>query len=288
MHFDQAIDRTISILFSVSTLVVVALGLAVIFGMMRIINLAHGEFMMVGAFATLWGTRHGLSLWLAMLLAPVAVGLFGLVVERTIIRRLYGRILDTMLATWGLSLVMVQLVVILFGPSTHGIATPLGSLRIGSYSESAYSLFLIAITAVLLVVTYLVFTRTGYGVMAQATTELPEMAAALGIDAERVNMITFAFGSALAGAAGAVLAPITGVVPTMGVAYVAKAFMTVIVGGPAVLTGSGTAAALLGGVDNAVTYWTTSFYGQGTLLIVAIVLLRVMPRGLSGSWRRQL
>jgi branched-chain amino acid transport system permease protein len=223
-----------------------------------------------------------------MLLAPVAVGLFGLAVERTIVRRLYGRILDTMLATWGLSLVMVQIVVMTFGPSTHGIATPLGSVRIGAYSESVYSLLLIAIAAVLLTATYLVFTRTRYGIMAQATTELPEMSAALGIDAQRVNMVTFALGSALAGAAGAVLAPITGVVPTMGSAYVAKAFMTVIVGGQAVLTGSGTAAALLGGVDNAVTYWTTSFYGQGALLVVAIVLLRVMPRGLSGTWKRQL
>jgi branched-chain amino acid transport system permease protein len=288
MQLDQLLDRTISLLFSVSTLAIVALGLAVIFGMMRIINLAHGEFMMYGAFATLWGTRHGLNLWLAMLLAPVAVGLFGLVVERLIIRRLYGRILDTMLATWGLSLVMVQLVVIWFGPSTHGIATPLGSVRIGDYSESVYSLVLIGIVVVLFAATYLVFTRTRYGILAQATTERPEMAAALGIDASRINMITFAIGSALAGAAGAVLAPITGVVPTMGAAYVAKAFMTVIVGGQAVLTGSGTAAALLGGVDNTVTYWTTSFYGQGALLIVSIVLLRVMPRGLSGNWRRQL
>ncbi|HKG24365.1 MAG TPA: hypothetical protein VKB09_01905, partial [Thermomicrobiales bacterium] len=91
MQPDQLLDRTVSLLFSVSTLAIVALGLAVIFGMMRIINLAHGEFMMYGAFATLWGTRHGLNLWLAMLLAPVAVGLFGLVVERLIIRRLYGR-----------------------------------------------------------------------------------------------------------------------------------------------------------------------------------------------------
>jgi branched-chain amino acid transport system permease protein len=288
VEFDQSLNLLINVLFSVATLVVAALGLAVIFGMMRIINLAHGEFMMVGAFTVLAATRVGLNLWLAMALASLVVGLIGLVVERLIIRRLYGRILDTMLATWGLSLVMVQLIVIIFGSATHGVATPLGSLTIGGYSVAHYSLLLIGAAVVLPLATYLVFTRTTYGVMAQATAELPEMAAALGINADRVNMITFAFGAGLSGAAGALLAPITGVVPSMGVAFVAKAFMTVIVGGQAFLTGATAAAGLLGSVDSLVSYWTTSFLGQGALLVVAIVLLRVMPRGLSGRWRRAL
>ena len=288
MELDQTLNLAISVMVSISTLVIVALGLAVIFGMMRIINLAHGEFIMVGAFATLAGTRAGLSVWLAMFFGPIAVGILGLVVEVTIIRRLYGRLLDTMLATWGLSLVLVQLVVDIFGPATRGIATPLGSFRIGDYSISQYSLFLIVMAGLLLALTYVVFTRTGYGIKAQATTQLPEMAAALGINAARVNTITFAFGSALAGAAGALLAPVTGVVPSMGATFVAKAFMTVIVGGQAILLGSTSAAALLGSVDRVVSYWTTSFLGQGALLVVAIVLLRVMPRGLSGSWKRQL
>ena len=288
MEPDQALNLALSVLTSIATLIIVALGLAVVFGMMRIINLAHGEFIMLGAFALLAGTRAGLGIWPAMLLAPPAVGLVGLVVERLVIRHLYGRMLDTMLATWGLSLALVQLVVIVFGPSTQGVATPLGSVRFGDYSVSQYSLLMVVLAAALLLVTYLIFTRTRYGVMAQATTELPEMAAALGINAERVNMVTFAFGAALAGAAGALLAPTTGVVPNMGAAFVAKAFMTVIVGGQAVLTGSTAASGLLGAVDNVVSYWTTAFLGQGALLAVAIVLLRLMPRGLSGGWRRQL
>jgi urea ABC transporter permease protein UrtB len=285
---DQIVSLLISVLFSVSTLVIIALGLAVIFGMMRIINLAHGEFLMLGAFAVLAATRAGLPIWPAMLLAPLVVGVLGLVIERLVIRHLYGRILDTMLATWGLSLVLTQLATIIFGPATQGIATPLGSVQIGAYSISQYSLVLIVVAILLLALTYLVFTRTRYGLMAQATTQLPEMASALGIDVQRMNMVTFAFGSALAGAGGALLAPISGVVPTMGVAFVAKAFMTVIVGGQALLVGSTAAAGLLGTVDNVVSYLTTPFLGQGAVLVVAIVLLRLLPQGLSGRWKRQL
>jgi branched-subunit amino acid ABC-type transport system permease component len=214
---DQIVSLLISVLFSVSTLVIIALGLAVIFGMMRIINLAHGEFLMLGAFAVLTATRAGLPIWAAMLLAPLVVGVMGLVIERLVIRHLYGRILDTMLATWGLSLVLTQLATVIFGPATQGIATPLGSVRIGAYSIAQYSLLLIVAAILLLALTYLVFTRTRYGLMAQATTQLPEMASALGIDVQRMNMVTFAFGSALAGAGGALLAPISGVVPTMEV-----------------------------------------------------------------------
>ena len=288
MQADQIVSLLISVLFSVATLVIIALGLAVIFGMMRIINLAHGEFLMLGAFAVLAATRAGLPIWPAMLLAPLVVGVIGLVIERLVIRHLYGRILDTMLATWGLSLVLTQLATVICGPATQGIATPLGSVRIGAYSIAQYSLVLIVMAILLLALTYLVFTRTRYGLMAQAATQLPEMASALGIDVQRMNMVTFAFGSALAGAAGALLAPISGVVPTMGVAFVAKAFMTVIVGGQALLVGSTAAAGLLGTVDNVVSYLTTPFLGQGAVLVVAIVLLRLLPQGLSGRWKRQL
>jgi branched-chain amino acid transport system permease protein len=114
------------------------------------------------------------------------------------------------------------------------------------------------------------------------------MAAAVGINSDRVNAGTFAFGSALAGAAGALLAPLVGVMPTMGQAYIARAFMTVIVGGPGVLSGTAAASMLLGGVENVVSYLSTPFFGQGALLVLAIVLLRVLPTGLSGRWQRQL
>ena len=288
MHGDQLVNFAASLLTGVALLVVISLGLAVIFGMMGVINLAHGEFLMLGAFFTLSGVRAGLNVWLAMIVAALAVGLVGLAVERLLIQFLYGRLAATMLATWGLSLILVQVVVLAYGPATQGIPTPLGAVRVGRYSLSEYNLVLIAAALLLLAMVFLVFTRTRYGTMARAATQLPDMAGAVGINARRVNMLTFGFGAALAGAGGALLAPVAGVVPSMGQAYVGRAFMTVVVGGPGVLTGTATAAGLLGSVDSLVSNVFSSFLGTASLLVVAIVLLRLLPTGISGRWRRQL
>ncbi len=288
MHGDQLVNLSASLLTSVALLVVISLGLAVIFGMMGVINLAHGEFLMLGAFFTLSGVRAGMGVWLAMVAAALAVGVVGLVVERLLIQFLYGRLAATMLATWGLSLILVQVVVLAYGPATQGIPTPLGSLQVGRYSVSEYNLVLIAAAVLLLALVFVVFTRTRYGTMARAATQLPDMAAAVGINAKRINMLTFGFGAALAGAGGALLAPVAGVVPSMGQAYVGRAFMTVVVGGPGVLTGTTAAAGLLGSVDSFVSNVFTSFLGTASLLVVAIVLLRLLPTGISGRLRRQL
>jgi branched-subunit amino acid ABC-type transport system permease component len=288
MHADQAANIAISVATSVALLVIVSIGLAVIFGMMRVINLAHGEFLMLGAFATLTGVRAGLNIWLAMVVASLAIGVFGLIVERTLIQHLYGRLADTMLATWGLSLILVQAVVLIYGPATQGIPTPLSSFSIGRYSFSQYSLVLIGAAVFLLALVFWVFTRTRYGIVARAVIQRPEMAASLGINIKLVNMATFAFGAALAGAGGALLAPLAGVVPGMGSAYIARAFMTVVVGGPGVLTGTSLASSLLGSIEYGVSYATTPFFGVGALLIAAILILRVMPTGLSGRVGRQL
>lgn len=288
MEPDLIARQAVTVANTIAILVVVSLGLAVIFGVMRIINLAHGEFLMLGAYAVLVSTRNGLPLWTGMVVAAIVVGLFGLLVERLLIRFLYGRLIATMLATWGLSLALVQLVVMVFGPATQGVATPLGSVSIGRYRVSEYTLVFIGLAAGLVVATYLVFTRTRYGVLARAAAQNAEMAEALGVNTRLTNAATFALGAALAGAAGALLAPVVGVVPAMGQAFIARAFMTVIVGGPAVLTGSVSAAAVLGGAESLVSQAFTAFLGQAALLFLAIVLLRLMPQGISGNWSRRL
>ncbi len=286
LSFGWLLNVSLSFLSEIAVLVLISLGLAVLFGMMGIINFAHGEFLMFGAFGTLAGVRAGLPLALAMVASSAAVGAFGWLVERLLIRHLYGRLEDSMLATWGLSLIMSQGAVLVFGASTRGIATPGGSLDVGGYSIAWYSLVLVLAALVLLAAVYLVFTRTRYGVMARAAVQRPQMAAALGIDAGRVNALTFALGSALAGAAGALLAPVVGVMPSMGQAYIARAFMTVVVGGPGVISGTAAASLLLGGVENVVSYLSTPFFGQATLLLVAVLVVRLMPRGISARWKR--
>lgn len=288
MQYDQVANVAISVAQSAALLVIVSVGLAVIFGLMRVINLAHGEFLMLGAFATLSCDKAGINVWASMVIASLAVGLFGLVVERVLIQHLYGRLADTMLASWGLSLILVQAAVLIYGPATQGIATPLGSFRIGEYSFASYTIVLIGSGAGLLLLVWLVFTRTRYGLLARAATQSPRMASALGVNIKLLNMATFAFGSALAGAGGALLAPVAGVVPSMGSAYIARAFMTVVVGGPGILTGTAAASSFLGGIEYGVSYATTPYFGVGALLLAAILILRVMPTGISGRLGRQL
>ena len=284
---DLALAILIQIVSSVATLALISLGLAVIFGMMRVINLAHGEFLMLGAYAAIIATGHGVNLWISMLvIAPIAVAIVGVIVERLIIRRLYGRMIDTMLATWGLSLALIGLVTMVFGNTNSGFSAPLGSVAIGEFRMSGYQLFLIGFTAVLLAAVYAVLRFTRLGLIARGTMQNPDMAAALGVAPSKVYAITFAVGAGLSGLAGALIAPLSGVVPTMGTAYIAKAFITVITGGAAILTGTLAASGLLGTVNTLGSFLTTPVLGEVALLAAAVVLLRLLPRGITGRYLR--
>ena len=152
---------------------------------------------------------------------------------------LYGRIIDTMLATWGLSLLLVGLATAIFGNTTVGVSPPLGSFSIGAYRASGYTLFVIGVALAVMLALYLGLLRyTRFGLIARGTMQNPAMAAALGVDPGRVYAVTFGLGAALSGLAGGVLAPISGVLPMIGAAYIAKAFITVIGGGAAILAGT--------------------------------------------------
>lgn len=285
---DLVLVLAIQVLFAMASLALISVGLAVIFGMMRVINLAHGEFLMLGGYSAIVANQHGINLWIAMLVvAPLVVGAIGVVVERTLIRFLYGRMIDTMLATWGLSLFLIGLVTGIFGNTTVGISAPLGGMAIGNYRTSIYSLVVIAITAALLVAIYLVLRFTRFGLFARGTMQNPNMAAALGLSPPRVYAVTFGVGAALSGLAGALIAPISGVFPTIGIAYIAKAFITVIGGGAAILSGTISAAALFGAIQEVATYFTTPVFGVVITLAAAIVLIRLLPQGITGRFLKR-
>ena len=142
------------IVFSVAILILISLGLAVIFGMMRVINLAQGEFIMLGAYVCVLTSNAGLPLWAAYVAAALLIGLFGVLVERLIIRFLYGRIIDTLLATWGLSLFLVGVVTTLFGPQGRSVSTSFGNIALGGTNISSYNLELIAIAVAMLAATW--------------------------------------------------------------------------------------------------------------------------------------
>jgi branched-subunit amino acid ABC-type transport system permease component len=278
----------IEVLRAAAGLVLISTGLMIIFGMMRVINIAHGEFLMLGGYTVVIAGKAGVNAWISILvLAPIVVGLFGILVERFFIRFFYGRMIDTLLATWGLSLFLMGFVTVVFGNTVEGISVTLGSVDVGGFRISGYSFFLIGVAVALLIATYVVLRHTRLGLIARGTMQNPNMAAALKISPSTVYMATFGIGSALTGFAGALLAPITGVVPTMGIAFIAQAFITVITGGPSIITGTITSASLLGGVSQLVTFATTPVVGDVALLFVAVVLLRVLPQGITGRFFRR-
>jgi len=284
---DYFFAATLEVVSGIASLMLISIGLAIVFGMMRVINLAHGEFLMLGAYSTITAVKFGFNVWIAILVvAPAVVGVIGLIVERLIIRHLYGRIIATMLATWGLSLLIIGLATTIFGNTTAGISSPLGSVEIGSVNVNGYNFFIIAVAAATFALIYFVFKRTSFGLLARATMQSPEMASAMGINPKRIYALTFAIGAALGGLAGGVLAPISAVVPTVGTAYVAKAFLTVIAGGASVLVGTLSASVIFGTANLVASFLWTPVIGEVTLLCAALVIVRLLPQGITGHYFR--
>jgi branched-chain amino acid transport system permease protein len=275
----------VEVLYAIASLVLISAGLAVVFGMMKVINLAHGEFMMLGGYATITAVGLGVNVFVAMLIiAPLIVGVIGLVVERLVIRHLYGRLVDTMLATWGLSLVFIGLAKMIFGNTTTGISTPIPGFAVGNYQISGYNFFIILVAVALVIAMFAVLRGTRAGLIARGTMQRADMAAALGYSPDRIYMATFFCGSALSGLAGAVLAPLVGLVPTSGGAYIAKAFITVIAGGPSLIAGLVSSAASFGFVNQIFTFAISPVIGEVALLVAAVVVLRLIPQGITSRF----
>lgn len=282
---DIAIIVGLDVVSGIASLVLISAGLAVIFGMMKIINLAHGEFLMLGAYATVLSVSAGVNIWFAMLvIAPVFVGLVGVIVERCLIQFLYGRLIDTMLATWGLSLVIVGGTTMIFGNTIVGVASPLGGFQVGAYQSSLYTPFLAVMAILLMTAVWAVMRYTRAGLIARAVMQNPEMAATLGVNPARVYMATFGIGAAMSGLAGGLLAPVAGVVPTMGAAYIAKAFITVVGGGTSLLWGLISASGLFGFINQIAAFLTTPVFGEVILFIAAVILIRMLPTGIAGRF----
>jgi len=268
-------------------LILAAAGLAIIFGMMGIINMAHGEFIMCGIYVTVIGVQNGLPLPVAQACGALTAGLIGVILERTIIYRLYDRPLDSILATWGISLIVTQGMLVTMGSSWPGIGTPTGSFAVGVYTFSTYRLVLFAAAVVVMIGIYILFMRTSFGTLARATMQNPQMARALGVRTPRVYAASFGVGAALAGLCGALYAPTMTLIPTMGITFIVEAFVTVVVGGSNVLLGTVPAAVVLGVIRTSLNAWHGQIVGQIGMLIAVILVIRVLPEGVSGWLARR-
>ena len=282
---DYAAVVLLEIIYMIAFLALTSAGLAVVFGMMRVINLAHGEFVMIGGYTTIACAKAGVNIYFAMLIvSPLVVGILGLVVERLVVRQLYGRMIDTMLATWGLSLLMVGIVTFIFGNTAVSVPAPIPGYELGEFQMGGYNLFIIGIATLLMLSMWLVMRFTRFGLVARGAMQSADVASSLGYDPKRVYMFTFTVGAALSGLAGGVLAPLTGLLPSSGGAYIAKAFITVITGGAAVITGTLSSSVIFGTINQIVSFGSTPVIGEIVMLAFAVVLLRLMPQGITGRF----
>jgi branched-chain amino acid transport system permease protein/urea transport system permease protein len=267
-------------------LLLVALGLIIIFGLMNVINMAHGEFFLLGAYTVVLVQDAGGGFWLGVLAAPLVLAALGLLLEELVVRHVYHRFIDTILATWGLSLALKQAVIVVFGPTAQQVQNPLPSqvLILGAVYPS-YRLFIMAVAIAVAAGTFLLFYRTRVGLAARGVIANRPMAASLGIDTRRMDRATFAFGAALAGLAGAVMAPLMSVDPQMGVGFLVPAFLSILVGGAGSLSGALLGTSVIAGSSTVVASIWTQVVAQIAVFSLAIVIIRIFPRGLAGGRR---
>lgn len=270
-----------------SILLLASLGLAFSFGLMKVINMAHGEFIMCGAYVTVGLVNLGVPLPLAQIAAAVTAGLVGVVIEILVVRKFYKRPLDSLLATWGLSLIVTQGMLIVVGSSIRGIGTPEGSFAVGDYTFSTYRMILFACALAVLAGIYVLFMRTRFGVIARATMQNAGMAQALGARTGRIYAVSFGIGAGLAGLCGALYAPTMTLIPTMGATFIVESFVTVVVGGANVLLGTAPAAMLLALVRMALNASYGQIIGQIGMLFAVIAIIRILPEGLSSILARR-
>jgi len=279
-----------------SVLLLVALGLAITYGAMGVINMAHGEMVMVGAYTTVMsGIWLGANIFVAIPLAFIVTALLGLLIERVVVRRLYGRILDTLLATWGIAILIQQAVRLEFGlaffkihveglgPGLQNVAVPpflQGTFQLGGQEINSYRTFIILVTLVFTALTWVLLYRTPIGMQVRAIIRNRPMAEACGINTERVNALTFAFGSGLAGVAGVMMSGFKTVFPDMGTSMVVDGFMVVVAGGVGSLIGSIYSAGLLGQINGISAWATNDIVARAIVFGVVILIIVLKPQGL--------
>jgi branched-chain amino acid transport system permease protein len=265
--------------------VLFAIGLSLIFGMLMVVNFAHGAFFMVGAYVGVFVLMLGGDFWVALVLVPLAVGLIGLGVERFLVRPLYGRGIDyPLLLTFGLGYVMVELVRIAFGKTGYPFDTPellQGAVNIGIGYFPLYRLFVLGAAVVVLGGLWLFLEKTSFGLIIRAGARDPEIVRVLGVDVSRVWLVVFGIGTGIAGLAGVLAAPLQGVIPEMGSTILAEAFVVTVVGGMGSIGGAVIAGLLVGVVVSMTSLFVPEMAKVSIFALMAIVLL-VRPQGFFG------
>lgn len=273
----------LNIVSDVCVLTMIALGLAIVFGMMDIVNLAHAEWVTFGAYAlaALQAAAGRQAFWVALVVAPAIGALLGWCLERFVIRLLYNRPLDTLLATYAVSLIAQKILELMFGAQPMLVYAPFdGVIPVPGGSYPAYRLLVITVALIVTAGCWLVFARTRFGTQLRAVIQHPQMAEALGIDTRRLNRIAFCGGAALASLAGVLIAPMVSVESHLGVFYLAKAFFVIVLGGIGSIAGAILGSAVIGIAETLLSYRVDPSLASAIVLMLCIVVIRLRPQGL--------
>jgi urea transport system permease protein len=258
----------------VSILFVTTVGLALIFGVMGVVNLAHGEFLMIGAYVGFWCASQGLSPWFSLLLAPLVLGLLAVVIEPILIRFLYGKTMESILATWGLGIILRQMVEIVFGKAIHQVPYPTNArILLEDVQYPVYRIVIMTVAVLLAAAFFWVQRKTNLGVNTRAVMNNPALASGLGINVNRVYWGAFALGSAITGLGGALVAPLVSAYPSMGLSFVASSFLAILAGGTGSLIGLVWSSSLLGTIDSVVSYLVDPVFGSILFILVAVAVM---------------
>lgn len=280
------IEHILNVVTAASIFFIVSVGLLIVMGVMRVVNLAHGAFLTVGGYAAVVVSNNGWNPWFSLPLA-IAVGfIIGMLTEIFLVRKLYGRPLDTILATWGLSIVIIQIIADQFGRSGHFVTAPMSVeplVIFGTY-YSRYRLFMVLVALVIAWLLVIIARYTNVGTIARAVIMNPELAKSLGIHTGRVNVFSFAIGSALASFCGALIVPMSSVDPNLGTPWVITAFMVVLASGislPALVLSS----LFLAAGQILATFYIAPVVGSLVVVAIPVLLMRFVPEGLAGLMR---
>ena len=268
-----------------SVLFLTTIGLVIIFGMMDVVNNAHGEFIMIGAYtACVTVNVLHVPFAVAAILAALITGLIGIVIERLLIKKLYGKVAESLLVTFALEYIIQQIVRMVFGPENQTIDIPVkGRLLMGSISIPYYNLVLIGAALFVLALTLVLFYKTSFGMQLRAINQNRDMTQCLGINVTKINMFTFGYGAALAGFSGALIAPIKSVFPGMGPAFNVDGFLVVILGGLNSIIGSFASSFVINESITLMSGYMSQIVSKLLIFVVSIVIVRFRPNGLFSS-----
>ncbi|MFZ5789591.1 MAG: branched-chain amino acid ABC transporter permease [Pseudomonadota bacterium] len=277
MIISVAVDATLITM----VLALAAFGLAIIYGLVGVVNMGHGAMLTLGAYLTWAATSAGVPFFLAVPLAGVGVGLIGLLLEHLVIRHFYQSPFDTLLLTWAFFLVTTEIIKIVFGTDFRNVASPFpGAIDIGTFKLPAYRTFVSILSGVIIAATAIVFFRTSIGIKIRALIQNPEVASLLGLNIAATYKLVFAFGAFMAGLAGGLIAPMLSIDPYIGNIFLVRSFFVVIVGGIGqLLSGTVVGSFLIGGSETIFALFTSQVVAQAAVFLVAIVLLRFRPQG---------